>query len=55
MGSRRTHNGEEGAQAEGEWDAQVLGLSASDGLQAWVVCVTAATRACSSTSSFYSA
>ena len=51
MGSRRTHNGKEGAQAEGEGDAQVLGLSAGDGLQAWVACVIAVTQACSSTSS----
>lgn len=54
MGSRRAHNGEEGAQAEGEGDAQVLGLSARDGLQARIVCVMAVTQACSSTSSFYS-
>ena len=54
VGSKRTHNGKEGAQAEGKGDAQVLGLSAGDGLQARDVCGMAVTQAYSSTSSFYS-
>ena len=33
------HNGEEGAQAEGQGDAQVLGLSSGDGLQTEALCV----------------
>ena len=32
-----SYNGEEGAEAEGEGDAQVLGLSSSDGLQSEAV------------------